>query len=238
MKKKKQPPMTKLEKKQAAKLKQKQKTAKTLKKKVATTLDWCDIDAVLDDQIQIKRGSKTMNIKGIKISPHNIFLDEPIQQSRLIERLRIAHNKIRGQLWYGFVYTPVNLDDHLAELLRTQREETDEAVKKMITDDFDKAYQFMASYRELEFFIMVRSSDPKSLDNQYMDLYSEFNIAGFKPKKLTKRDFQNYLAYLFENPLINDYYFGQGDFKCLQQRYNYDEESQEYRLMDVDMSVA
>lgn len=189
--------------------------AKKLKKKVASTLDWMDIEDIADDSIVLKAGKKLEYIKGIKVMPHQIFLDTEAEQARIVERLRVAHNKIICPIYWGFVFTPVNLDQYQAELLRRMNLETDALILGMLQDDYDKAAAFMKSYRELEFFLMVKGKTAEEIDKNLGSLYTEFYRAGMSPRVLNSSDFKNYLAYVFENPLINDYYFSEGIFAPL-----------------------
>ena len=78
-----------------------------LKKKYLTTLDWCDIREVKDDQIII-RGSRSKtdyHVRGIKVTPHNIFLDDETLIQVEINKLRIALNKLPFRIWWSLPVT-------------------------------------------------------------------------------------------------------------------------------------
>lgn len=218
--------LTKLEKKQVNELKKKKSDALHTKKKVATTMDWCQIDTVSDDCIILKKGKSKYWVKGIKLHPHNIFMDDPATQARLIDKLRICLNKCPGEIFYSFVQNPVNVDDHLAELLDKDRQEDDLVVQNMIQADFEKTAWFQEQFKELEFFIMIRDHDPQNLEKRFLDLETEWRAAGFLPRLLNKRDYYNYIEYCFENPLINDYYFSRGMFSSLNQEYLLNEDNE------------
>jgi energy-coupling factor transporter ATP-binding protein EcfA2 len=224
--------MTKLEKKEAAKLKKAKKDAIHVRKKVATTLDWMEVEDVCDDCILLKAEKRIAKVKGIKVDPHNIFLDEEDEQGRIIDKLRLCLNKVPCEMYFNFVYTPVNADDHISKLVASERMEEDPACQKMISDDLDKVTGFQNAYRELEFFVMVKEFDEKQLEKDLLDLQTEFDAAGFFPRLLNKRDYYNYLTYVFENPLINDYYFSRGVFTCLNQDLVYDAQGNSYQLQD------
>lgn len=193
-------------------LKKQIKNIKRWRKKVATTLDWMDVHEILDDMIILKRDKRMLYVKGIKVTPHQIFLDDPKTQAIIVDQLRMAHNKILCPLWWGYVFTPVNLNEYMSDQIRAYQNEIDPMIRDMIEDDMQKAEAFMEIYRELEFFIMVRGKNMDELQKNYMMLYSEIERAGMKPKDLNATDFKNYLAYLFENKVINDYYFSEGIF--------------------------
>jgi hypothetical protein len=71
---------------------------------------------------------------------------------------------------------------------------------------------------------MIRDSDDERLMKRLTDLYNCFQAAGFLPQLLNKADYYNYIAYLFENPLINDFYYVRGAFSYLNQVMEYDHE--------------
>lgn len=48
---------------------------------------------------------------------------------------------------------------------------------------------------------------------------------------MNKRDYYNYFTYVFENPLINDYYFSRGIFTPLNQKYELNQ-NDEYEMID------
>ena len=68
--------------------------------------------------------SNMFKVKGIKLSPHDIFMDSEMEQHHWIMKLRTALNNQKEQLWWGFVYSPVYCDDHINELQENQRIET------------------------------------------------------------------------------------------------------------------
>ena len=210
--------MTSYERREAAKINKAKKDALKVRKKIATTLDWVEILNVTDNAILLKKGKRTATVMGVKLSPHDIFIDDQEDQIRIIENLRMALNKMPFKMYFQFVYSPVNADDHVANLLDADRIETDLIVKSMIQADFDKFAQFQAAYSELEFFVMIQDSDEGRLHKNFTEMKREFENAGFLPRILNRYDFYNYLTYVFENPMINNFYFSRGVFSYLNQK--------------------
>ncbi len=196
-------------------LKKAQRKAKWKRKKVMSTLDWVDIASVRLNGIILKKGKKEVIIKGIKVSPHDIFLDSPQDQAMRINKLRHVFNKLGFTLYHAFVHNPVNIDEHLERLRIQQEYEEDDRVRSMIADDMEKAREFAFYNRELEFFIMIKGKNDKEFVKNFHDLIHEYRRAGFLVKELNKIDYENYLANIFENNLINDVYFSKGDFAVL-----------------------
>lgn len=216
--------------------KKEKKQALKKKKEMATTLDWMDIIEIKNACIYLKDGYM---VKGIRLQPRNIFLDTAQVQSHIINNIRVALNKITFRIYWGFVFTPVEIDDHLAALLTELDSEDDPVLKSMIENDLEKAYWFIESHRELEFFLFIKEDDERELQKKMDILISEITRAGFSVKELDDQNFSDYLAYVHENSLINDYYYSRGIFSCLQEieptiidevheaEFNYDDYSEE-----------
>lgn len=199
----------------------KKKTLK-LKKKILTTLDWCDIKEVKDNVI-ILEGRKSKNIyfvSGIKLTPHNIFLDDEIEKEVRISNLRIALNKLPFEIFWSFVTSPVNIDDYKARLYNLCFNTDSLRIQNMINDDYFKAEWFEDNSNELEFMMFVRDKDEKSLEKKLQNLYREMNNAGLQSTYLDKKDFLNYIAYIFDNPVVNSVYFSRGIFQYANENYS------------------
>lgn len=177
-----------------------------------------DIEEVCEHHIRLK-GKKNNIVVGIKLDPHSLFLDDRGEQVRRIHLLRMALNRLNMDMWHGFVFNPVNLDFYVSMLSRQTQGENDEVVLQMIDDDIEKANAFKRDYRELEFFIMIRGSVGTKFEDAFHQLQVSMRSAMFTFKQLNRIDFDNYLAYAFENPLANDYYFSRGLFDDIDDAY-------------------
>ena len=222
--------MSKIEKKEKKKLDKAKKEARAIRRKVKTTIDWMDILDVGADYILIGRDKRKMMIKGIKLSPHNIFIDSVNEQRRNIERLERCLNNCPDHLYFGFVFSPVNMDAHLNNLDLSMMIEQDPVYEAMMQDDLSKAMQFQKYNREIGFYVMIRDSSEERMEKRLTDLYACFTAAGFLPTVLNKKDYYDYLSYLFENPLINDYHFNRGIFSYLNEEMEYDEDHDVYQI--------
>ena len=201
------------------------KQAKKVYKSVKTTLDWLDIVDVKDNVMYLKDDSMVV---GIKLKPRNIFIDSRGVQRQVINNLRISMNKLKFPIYWGFVFTPVDLTEHISQLLIQLEQEEDYVIKGMIQNDLDKAYWFSENYRELGFFLMIKEKDRAKLEKKYDMLVGEFRSSGFSCQELGDSDYYDYLAYLFENETINNFYFSRGVFKCLQDEEYVEREPLEY----------
>lgn len=196
-------------------IKRQKKEAIKLKKNVSSTLKWMQIENIENDRIVLKHGNKRSYVAGVKIVPVNIFIKPENEQISIVNRLRTFYNVINFKIYHSFVFNPVNLDSQITQITRRIEAEENPAIQEMLVDDLNKYMNFIRSWQELEFFITVMDSDEKKLKEKMEQLEDELNRAGFRISLLTRIDYENYTAYLFENSLLNDYLFGRGAFEIL-----------------------
>ena len=203
--------------KRERKIRNKKRAALKKKKQVATTLEWCDIEEIRQKCIILKRGKKRVYVKGVKLTPHNIFISTPQKQGMIINDLRIVLNQLSMKLYWGFVFTPVDMGMYFAKLQEEIRNEEDPSIRSLMQSQYEKGCWFCDTHKEISFEIFVQGSDEKDLYKQYDKLIQEFNANGFRLKEMSNADYEDYLAYMFENEMINDFYFSRGIFSCLQE---------------------
>ena len=200
----------------------KKRKVSAFKRKIFTTLDWCDIEEVKENEI-ILSGSdpkKPYHVAGIKLMPHNILLDDEMNKEVRINALRSALNRFSFKVFWAFVTSPVDINEYKARLYDLRYSSDSARIQNMIVDDYTKAEQFEAENSELEFMMFVREKDEKLLEKKVQTLFAEMNAAGFMPSYLGKRDFLNYIAYLFDNPVLNSIYFSRGVFQYSNENYS------------------
>lgn len=230
--------MSKIELKKKQKLDKAKASARKLQKRVATTLRWMDIKRIDADKMVVGNGKTMYYVRGIKLTPHNIFIDDEATQWRWIQDIRRCLNSAPEEMWLEIVYAPVNCDRWINDLKSRQTEETDIQRHKLINSNLQKIYDFQNTHREKEFYLMIRNTDLKVLAKELDDLYYAWQNAGFAPTVLNERDFYSLVAYYFENTLINDYCFSRGDFSYLNQDIEYNEKKDIYQIIDTTRTFA
>lgn len=224
--------MTSIEKKEVSQFQKQKKEVEKIKKKMATTLSWLDIDEVMEDKIVLKRGNKTEYVTGFKLQPHNIFIDSTNDFLKRILSIRNCFNQAPDNLYFQFVASAVNADFFLNHVNHLMEQEEDVVVQKMLESDLEKMTSFQNVFRELDFFVMLKSANLNRLEKEMDDLKAALTTGGFSPECLNKRDFFNYIAHAFENSTINDFMFARGVFSYLNQRLQYDHERD--KLVKID----
>ncbi len=212
------------------------KKVQKFRKKVLTTLDWCEIEEVKDSEILLKgRKTRTVyHVAGIKVEPHNIFLDDESVKEIMINSLRIALNKLPFKIYWAFVTSPVDIEDYKARLYELRYTTDSPRIQNMIVDDYDKAQEFESLNNELEFMMFVRDKDERMLEKNLQALRNEIGGTGLNSSYLGKRDYLNYIAYVFDNPFMNSVYFARGVFHYANENYSIMEDRIETEKIESD----
>jgi len=192
-----------------------ERRAGKIKKKVATTLHWSEIQDIRDKKITLKHGKKVYYVKGVKLLPINIFIATSQKQAAIINNMRIVWNQITVPVYWGFVFTPVDIDMYFAKLQEDIRHEEDLMIRNLMQSHYEKGCWFCDTHKEISFEFFVSGDDEKTLYKNYDKLVQEFCAGGFRLKEMSDKDYEDYIAYLYENDMINDYYFSRGIFRCL-----------------------
>lgn len=203
--------------------------------KVDATLKWCDVKQVSDEGILLGKNGENVLVKGIKIEPKNIFILDVDKQKEFINGFRLALNKIKFQFFISIVKMNNNFNVEESIIINQLKQEKNKRKQKMFEDDLDKLQSFKNDYKQIEFHIYVRDANLKVLEKKITEIYLEFKNAGFIPTKLKEIDYKNYINYVFENPMINDFYFSRGIFEW--DRFNeklFLEEGKELQRYDVN----
>ena len=97
---------------------------------------------------------------GIKIQPHDIFLDDDLTKKVEIDKIRIALNKLPFKIFWSFVTSPVNIDEYKARLYNLRFQVDSNKIQNMLLDDYNKAEQFEERNNELEFMMFKNDINP------------------------------------------------------------------------------
>lgn len=202
--------------------KKKVKKAKKLKKQVKKTLDWIDVENVELNYLELKRNKKIEHVVGLKIIPPNILLADNQVKRIWVDRLREALNKTDLCLYHSFVYSPINLDEHLSPLYARLEVEEDINLRSMLTNRIEQWNDFSKEYYELEFFIVIKGTPGDKFNKNFQKLLREYMSCGFDIRTLNTIDFENLISFSFNNDVINDFYFSRADFEALIDEYKED----------------
>ena len=104
------------------------------------TEDWIPIRNISNGMIVLDNKKK---VTGVKIRPRNIFILEQGTQDNVLIALKNFYNMIDFEFWLISADRPVDLNNYLARLQLLYNQTPNQAVRKLINQDIDKANDFI-----------------------------------------------------------------------------------------------
>lgn len=176
-------------------------------KKAYKSIDeFMDISEIYDNGILLK--DKTV-IKGIKLTPFDIWTCQNSMADKMISTLRYAFNQFDFPVYQCMVYSPSSFEE-LSNSLAGELEECTEIQQSIIIDDIEKLEEFSNNNKKVEFFLFIKHKNPRILQKRYSILMTELS-RDFLVKDCSYLDYMTYLNWLFDfsdNFLSKAYYKG------------------------------
>ena len=138
--------------------------------------------------IQLEDGSY---VTGVKISPKNIFILDEGAQNRTIYDLRNFYNSLDYEFWLIIADRPVDIDLYLSQLQLMYNNAQDNAIKKLIMQDINKANMFMSSEYNVvdtEYYILFKEKRMELVQKKLHNLISGLANAGLKSTQTSNND--------------------------------------------------
>lgn len=156
------------------------------KPKSKYTNSFVPIQAIANGMIVLDSGEK---VTGIKIMPRNIFILEQNIQDAIITNLRNAYNTIDYEFWLIVADRPVDINLYLSQLQLLYNSVQDQAKRKLILEDIDKANMFMDNnIVDTEYFLLFKEKDNDRAMKRIRTLITNFANAGLNAKQTTNDD--------------------------------------------------
>lgn len=131
------------------------------KKKVNSkyTENWIPAKSITNGMIELDNKYK---VTGVKIKPKNIFILDTNTRRNMIAMLRNFYDSIDFEFWLISTDRPVDISTYLANLQVLYNDSQDPRMKKIISQDIEKANVFMRNnVTDTEFYILFKE---KSMD--------------------------------------------------------------------------
>lgn len=159
------------------------------KKKVTTsryTVDNIPIKSITNGVIVLNNNLK---VTGIKIMPRNIFILEQDMQDSIIASLRNVYNMIDYEFWVIAADRPVDINVYLSQLQLLYNNVQDNARRKLIVDDINKANMFMNNnVVDTEYYLLFKEKDSDLIQKRIRNLINSFAGAGLTCRQTTNDD--------------------------------------------------
>ena len=142
------------------------------------TEDWIPIKGIANGMIDL---DNKMKVTGVKIRPRNIFILDPITQDNIIAALKSFYDTIDFEFWLISADRPVDISNYLATLQIQYNQVADTRIKKLISQDIEKANMFMNdNVTDTEFFILFKDKNPDILQKRLRTLMLGLSNCGLE----------------------------------------------------------
>ena len=128
-------------------------------------------------------------VSGIKIMPRNIFIADQDTQNAIIANLRNVYNMIDYEFWIIAADRPVDINVFLSQLQLLYNSVQDQARKKLIMEDINKANMFMDNnIVDTEYFLLFKERNNDVVMKRIRNLINAFASAGLNSHQVTNDD--------------------------------------------------
>ena len=128
-------------------------------------------------------------VTGVKIMPRNIFILDQGMQDSIITNLRNVYNMIDYEFWIIAADRPVDISVYLSQLQLLYNNVQDNARRKLIVDDINKANMFMSNnVVDTEYYLLFKEKDSDLIQKRIRNLINSFAGAGLTSKQVTNDD--------------------------------------------------
>ena len=152
------------------------------------TENWLPVKQIMNGMIQLDDGTY---VTGVKVAPKNIFIMDQGSQNNTIYQLRDFYNSIDYEFWLLIADRPVDIDVYLSQLQLMYNNATNNAVRKIIMQDINKANLFTsAEYNvvDTEYYILFKEKRLEIVQKKLHGLMSGLARAGLQSMQTSNND--------------------------------------------------
>ena len=150
------------------------------------TEDWLPVRNIANGMIELDNKAK---VTGVKIRPRNIFILESNLRNNIIAQLRTFYDTIDFEFWFISADRPVDISDYLATLQIQYNQETNPIIKKLISQDIEKANNFVRdNVTDTEFYILFKERNPDIIQKRLRTLMMGLSNAGLDSVQTSNTD--------------------------------------------------
>ena len=150
------------------------------------TEDWVPIKAISNGAIVLDNNIK---VTGVKISPRNIFILDEDSQNNVINGLKNFYNSLDYEFWLVVADRPVDIGFYLSQLQLLYNNITKQQIRKMITEDINKANMFMSNnVVDTEYFLLFKEKDSEIIQKKIRHLVNNLATCGLTATQTTNED--------------------------------------------------
>lgn len=152
---------------------------------------WLPVKNISNGMIILDNGQK---VAGIKIIPRNIFILDEDSQHAVINALNNFYNSIDFEFWLVVSDRVVDIALYQSQLHLLYNNVTKPKIRKLISQDIDKANQFMNSnVVDTEYFILFRERNIEVIQKRIRMLINGLAMCNLNSSQTTNDDLRTLL---------------------------------------------
>ena len=166
------------------------------------TEDWLPITGITNGMIELSNRQK---VTGVKIRPRNIFILDSNIRNNIISQLRVFYDTIDFEFWLISADRPVDISTYLSSLQIQYNQEADPVIKKLISQDIEKANMFMRNnVTDTEFYILFKESNMDVIQKRLRTLMMGLSNAGLDSVQTSNTDLRVLLDSFLNGGMTTD----------------------------------
>lgn len=155
------------------------------------TEDWLPVKNITNGMIELDNNYK---VTGVKIRPKNIFILDTNTRNNIIAMLKTFYDTIDFEFWLISADRPVDISSYLATLQIQYNQVQDPRVKKIISQDIEKANDFILNnVTDTEYYILFKEKNLDTIQKRLRTLMLGLSNCGLDSAQTSNADLRSVL---------------------------------------------
>ena len=150
------------------------------------TEDWLPVRSIQNNMIITSNNEK---VTGVKITPRNIFILDPLDQENILIGLRNFYNTIDYEFWLVVADRPVDISVYMSQMQLLFNETSSPAIRKLIMQDIQKGETFISNnVCDTEYYFLFKDKDPDVLMKRVRQMITGLASCGINASMISNED--------------------------------------------------
>ena len=155
------------------------------------TEDWLPVKNITNGMTELDNKYK---VTGVKIRPKNIFILDTNTRNNLIAMLKTFYDTIDFEFWLISADRPVDISSYLATLEIQYNQVQDPRIKKLISQDIEKANDFILNnVTDTEYYILFKEKNIDTIQKRLRTLILGLSNCGLESSQTSNADLRSVL---------------------------------------------
>ena len=150
------------------------------------TEDWLPVRSIQNNMIITSNNEK---VTGVKITPRNIFILDPLDQENILIGLRNFYNTIDYEFWLVVADRPVDISVYMSQMQLLLNETSSPAIRKLILQDIQKGETFISNnVCDTEYYFLFKDKDSDLLMKRVRQMITGLASCGINASMISNED--------------------------------------------------